>query len=129
MSRARMFVRMLLRPLIVRRGSSAIAVLAIVVAATAATAMLTLFTDVQGKLRGDFRGYGANLLVTSKAGAPLSPDALSKVDAQLHSNEVAAPFGYVVAKVDGQAVVVGGVDVERTRKLDPFWMVSRWPEH
>jgi len=129
MSRSRMFLRMLLRPLIVRRGSSAIAVLAIVVAATAATAMLTLFTDVQAKLRGDFRGYGANLIITAKNGAILPADALQKVEAQLHGNEVAAPFGYAIAKAEGQAVVVGGLDVERTRKLDPFWMVSSWPQH
>jgi putative ABC transport system permease protein len=129
MSRGRMFLRMLLRPLIVRRGSSAIAVLAIIVAATAATAMLTLFTDVQSKLRGDFRGYGANLLVTSKQGDTLPPDALQKVEQELRGNEVAAPFGYVIAKANGQAVVVGGLDVERTRKLDPFWLVSGWPQH
>src|SRR4051812_34614450 len=129
MSRGGMFFRMLLRPLIVRRGSSAIAVLAIVVAATAATAMLTLFTDVQAKLRGDFRGYGANLIITSKNGATLPADALQKVESQLRANEVAAPFGYVIAKANGQAVVAGGLDAERTRKLNPFWMVSAWPEH
>jgi putative ABC transport system permease protein len=128
MSRGRMFFRMLLRPLIVRRGSSAIAVLAIVVAATAATAMLTLFSDVQAKLRGDFRGYGANVIITPKPSTSLSTDVLQKVDQQLGKNEVAAPFGYVIAKADGQAVVVGGLDVERTRKLDPFWMVSSWPQ-
>jgi putative ABC transport system permease protein len=129
MSRGRMFVRVLLRPLIVRRGSSAIAVLAIVVAATAATAMLTLFTDMQAKLRGDFRGYGANLIVTPKAGGTLPSDTLQKVETELRENEVAAPFGYVIAKADGQAVVIGGLDAERTRKLDPFWMASEWPEH
>jgi putative ABC transport system permease protein len=26
-------------------------------------------------------------------------------------------------------VVVGGIDVERTRRLDPFWLVSKWPAH
>jgi len=124
-----MFVRILLRPVIVRRGSSAIAVLAIVVAATAATAMLTLFTDVQAKLRGDFRGYGANLIITAKSGTTLPADALQRVEAQLRGNEVAAPFGYVIAKADGEAVVIGGLDAGRTRKLDPFWMVTEWPEH
>ena len=129
MSHGRMFFRMLLRPLIVRRGSSAIAVLAIMVAATAATAMLNLFTDMQVKLRGDFRGYGANLIVTPTTGTTLASDALQKVEAQLRENEVAAPFGYVIAKADGQAVVIAGLDVGRTRKLDPFRMASGWPEH
>lgn len=127
MSRRRMFLRILLRPLIVRRGSSAIAVLAIVVATTAATAMLTLFTDVQAKLRGEFRSYGANLIVTAKSGDALPPDALQKVEGQLGSSGNAAPFGYVVARVDGQSVVVAGLDVERTKSVDPFWFASAWP--
>src|SRR3954462_695160 len=110
MSRGRMFFRMLLRPLLVRRGSSAIAILAIVVAATAATAMLTLFTDVQAKLRGEFRSYGANLIVTAKSGNTLPADALQRVEGQLGNSGSAAPFGYVVARIDGQSVVVGGLD-------------------
>ena len=68
-----MFFRMLLRPLLVRRGSSAIAILAVVVASTAATAMLTLFSDVQAKLRGEFRSYGANIIVTANPAARCRP--------------------------------------------------------
>src|SRR6266481_5803640 len=128
MSSSRMFFRILLRPLIVRRGSSAIAVLAIVVAATAATAMLTLFADVQAKLRGEFRNYGANLIVTARSGETLPPDALQKIESQLRGSASAAPFGYVVARVEGQSVVVAGIDVERTKKVDPFWLASAWPE-
>jgi putative ABC transport system permease protein len=125
---SRMFFRMMLRPLMVRRGSSAIAVLAIVVAATAATAMLTLFSDVQAKLRGEFRSYGANVIVTAKTGDSLPPDILQKVEKQIGSSGNAAPFGYVVARIDGQAVVVAGLDVERTKRTDPFWLASVWPE-
>jgi putative ABC transport system permease protein len=126
---SRMFFRMLFRPLVVRRGSSAIAVLAIVVAATAATAMLTLFTDVQAKLRGEFRSYGANLIVIAKLGDPLPPDTLQTIDSQLWNSGVAAPFGYVVAKINGESVVVAGLDVDRTKKVDPFWLATVWPEH
>jgi len=127
MSRSRMFLRILLRPLIVRRGSSAIAVLAIVVATTVATAMLTLFTDVQAKLRGEFRSYGANLIVTSKTGDTLPPNALQSVESQIGNSGIAAPFGYAVARVDGRSVVVAGLDVERTKRVDPFWLASEWP--
>src|SRR3954453_16886082 len=114
MSRGRMFFRMLLRPLLVRRGSSAIAILAVVVAATAATAMLTLFTDVQAKLRGEFRSYGANLVVNASPGESIPADALQKIDAQGGSSGSAAPFGYVIAHLNRQSVVVAGIDVERT---------------
>src|SRR5438045_375714 len=126
MNSSRMFFRMLLPPLIVRRGSSAIAVLAIVVAATAATAMLTLLADVQAKLRGEFRSYGANLIVTARSGEALPPHALQLIDGQLGSSGNAAPFGYVVARLDGESVVVAGIDVERTKRVDPFWLASAW---
>ena len=124
---SRMFFRMLFRPLIVRRGSSAIAVLAIVVAVTAATAMLTLFTDVQAKLRGEFRSYGANILVTANSGDSLPPDTLQTIESQLGNTGIAAPFGYVVAKINGDSVVVAGLDVDRTKKVDPFWLATAWP--
>src|SRR6476660_9957105 len=128
MSRGRMFLRMLLRPLLVRRGSSAIAILAIVVASTAATAMLTLFTYVQVKLRGEFRSYGANIIVTAKPGDSLPPDALQRIENQLGTSGSAAPFGYLIARVGDQSVVVVGIDVPRTKKVDPFWLASAWPE-
>src|SRR3954453_5285938 len=111
MSRGRMFFRMLLRPLLVRRGSSAIAILAIVVAATAATALLTLFSDVQTKLRGEFRSYGANLILTERPGEHLPANALQIVESQLGGSGNAAPFGYVVARVNGYAIVVGGLNI------------------
>jgi putative ABC transport system permease protein len=124
---SRMFFRMLFRPLIVRRGSSAIAVLAIVVAVTAATAMLTLFTDVQAKLRGEFRSYGANILVTARSGDSLPPATLQTIEGQLGNAGIAAPLGYVVAKINGDSVVVAGLDVDRTKKVDPFWLATAWP--
>ena len=61
-----MFLRMLLRAASLRRGRAASALLAMVVAAAVATAMLNLYVDVQGKLRGEFRNYGANLVVVAK---------------------------------------------------------------
>ena len=61
-----MFVRMLVRAAILRRGRAASALLAMVVAAAAATAMLNLYVDVQAKLRREFRKYGANIVVVAK---------------------------------------------------------------
>src|SRR5579863_1212628 len=46
-----MFVRMLVRAAILRRGRAASALFAMVVAAAVATAMLNLYVDVQAKLR------------------------------------------------------------------------------
>jgi len=123
-----MFLRMLVRAAILRRGRAASALFALVVAAAVATAMLNLYVDVQAKLRREFRNYGANIVLVSNDGASLPPDTLSKVDSLLAGRGISAPFGMVVARTtDGQSIVVAGTDFERVRQLDRWWSVSNWP--
>ena len=123
-----MFLRMLVRAAVLRRGRAASALFAMVVAAAVATAMLNLYVDVQAKLRREFRNYGANLIVVGRDGASLPPDALARVDSVLAGRGIAAPFGLVVARTgDGQPIVVAGADFDRVRQLDRWWSVSNWP--
>ena len=125
---ASMFLRLLLRAAVVRRGRAASALLAMVVAAAVATAMMNLYVDVQAKLRKEFRSYGANVVVVGKDGAFLPPDAISKVESVLGGRGMAVPFAYVVARTPaGQSVVVAGTDFERVQRLDRWWSVSAWP--
>ena len=125
---ASMFLRMLLRAAVVRRGRAASAFLAMVVAAAVATAMMNLYVDVQAKLRKEFRSYGANVVVVGKDGTSLPPDAISKVESVLGGRGMAVPFAYVVARTSGgQSVVVAGTDFERVQRLDRWWSVSAWP--
>jgi putative ABC transport system permease protein len=128
-SHTSMFLRMLVRAAILRRGRAASALFAMVVAAAVATAMLNLYVDVQAKLRREFRNYGANIIVVGKDGASLPPDALAAVDSAVAGRGIAAPFGLVVARTtDGQPIVVAGTDFDRVKQLDKWWSVSRWPE-
>jgi putative ABC transport system permease protein len=123
-----MFVRMLVRAAVLRRGRAAAALFAMVVAAAVATAMLSLYVDVQAKLQREFRNYGANIILVGKDGASLSAGALSQVENTLAGRGVVAPFGMVVARTgDGQAIVVAGTDFDRVRQLDRWWSVSNWP--
>lgn len=128
-----MFLRMLVRAAVLRRGRAVSALFAMVVAAAVATTMLNLFVDVQAKLRREFRNYGANIIVvgrdrSGKDGASLPPEALAQVDAVLAGRGIAAPFGLVVARTsEGQPIVVAGTDFERVRQLDRWWSVSAWP--
>ena len=123
-----MFVRMLLRAAVLRRGRAASALFAMIVAAAVATAMLNLYVDVQAKLQREFRNYGANIILVGKDGTSLPASALSQVDSVLAGRGIAAPFGLVVARTkDGQPVVVAGVDFERVKQLDRWWQVSAWP--
>ncbi len=124
-----MFLRMLVRAAVLRRGRAASALLAMVVAAGVATAMLNLYVDVQAKLRKEFRNYGANVVVVGKDGASLPAGALRAVDSALSGRGLAVPFAYVVARSqDGHSVVVSGTDLEQVRRLDSWWSVSAWPK-
>src|SRR5215472_10042659 len=123
-----MFLRMLVRAAILRRGRAVSALFAIVVAAAVATAMLNLYVDVQAKLRREFRNYGANIVLVAKDGSSLPADALTKVDYLVAGHGIAAPFGMVVARTqNGQPIVVAGTDFERVKQLDKWWQVSNWP--
>src|SRR5580704_11281167 len=78
-----MFLRMLVRAAVLRRGRAASALLAMVVAAAVATAMLNLYVDVQAKLSREFRKYGANVVIVAKDGQDLPADTLSEARAAL----------------------------------------------
>jgi putative ABC transport system permease protein len=123
-----MLARMLLRAAVLRRRRAASALLAMIVAAAVATAMMNLYVDVQAKLRGEFRNYGANVIVVGKDGQALPPDALAKIESVLGEKTLAVPFSYAVARTkDGQSVVVVGTDFARARQLNHWWKVSHWP--
>lgn len=123
-----MFLRMLMRAAVMRRGRAASALLAMVVAAAVATAMMNLYVDVQAKLRKEFRSYGANVIVVGKDGTSLPPDALGNVENIVNGRGMAVPFAYVLARTsNGQSVVVAGTDLDRVQKLDRWWSVSAWP--
>jgi putative ABC transport system permease protein len=125
-----MFLRMLVRAAILRRGRAASALLAMVVAAAVATSMLNLYVDVQAKLRREFRKYGANVVVVAKDGQSLPADTLATIGSVLGSGGIAVPLAYAVARTaDGHSVVVAGTDLEQIHKLDStWWSVTAWPK-
>ena len=123
-----MFLRMLVRAAVLRRGRAASALFAMVVAAAVVTAMLNLYVDVQAKLQREFRNYGANIILVGKDGSSLPSGALAHVESTLAGRGIAAPFALIVARTsDGQPVVVAGTDFDRVRELDRWWSVNNWP--
>lgn len=124
-----MFLRMLARAAILRKRTALAALIAIVVAAAASTAMLNLFVDVQGKLRKEFRGFGANIVVDAKSGESFAADHMDRIEGAIAGRGLAVPFAYAVAHtLQGDPVVVAGTDLDLARKLNPWWDVSSWPE-
>ena len=125
---ASMFLRMLVRAALLRRGRALAALGAMIVAAAVATTMLNLYQDVQTKLRREFRNYGANIIVVGRDGASLPASALTQVESVLRGRGLASPFALIVGRThDGQPLVVAGVDFDRVRQLDRWWSVSAWP--
>ena len=128
-NRRAMFLRMLLRAALLRRGRALSALLAVVVAASVATAMLNLYVDVQAKLRREFRSYGANVVIVAKTNQVLAKDSISRINALMAGRGIAVPFAYVVARTsDGTPIVVAGTDMEKVRVLNRWWAVSAWPQ-
>jgi len=125
--RKSMFLRMLIRAAVLRRGRAMAALIAMVVAAAVATAMLNLFVDVQAKLRSEFRNYGANIVVVTKDGQ-FPEGSMQAVESALAGHGLAVPFAYAVARTaSGQSVVVAGTDFAQVRTLDRWWSVTAWP--
>ena len=123
-----MFLRMLTRAAMLRKRSALAALIAIVVAASAATAMLNLFSDVQSKLQREFRNFGANIVVNAPEGTALSQQDLDGISAAVDGHGLAVPFAYAVTRTErDQPIVVAGTDLDLARKLNPWWSVSSWP--
>jgi putative ABC transport system permease protein len=122
-------IGMLHRSLVHRRARSLSALVAMTVSAGVATALLTLYADLDTKLHREFRNFGANIVITAPATAPLRPDALTRVREAAGPEAVAAEFAYAVATTDrGTPVVVAGADFPATQRLNAWWQADAWPE-
>jgi putative ABC transport system permease protein len=118
----------LLHSLLHRRARSLSALIALTVSAAVATALLTLYADLDAKLHHEFRNFGANIVITAAQGGPLPANALAQVRQTAGAGSIAVPFAYAVANTDrGTPVVVAGTDFASVQRLDSWWQVSRWP--
>ena len=117
--------RILLRSLKHRRARSLSALAALTVSAMVATALLTLYADLDAKLHHEFRSFGANVIATTP---PLTAALLQQIQTAVGPDTLLAPIAYAVAATDrGTSVVVAGVDFAAMRKLDSWWKLDSWP--
>ncbi len=123
---SKMFFRLLLRAATVRRGRTLTALLAMAVAATLATALLSIYGDVSGKLGGDFKKFGANVIVSAPEG--MSAAQIAELERTAGTSVTGLPSAFAVAKTaSGKPVVVVGTDFIAAQKMDSFWSVTKWP--
>ena len=121
--------RLLLRSLSHRRSRSFSALTALTVSAAVATALLTLYADLDRKLHHEFRSFGANVIVTPATGSTaLPPGALAQVRHAAGPEATLSELAFAVAITDrGTSIVAVGADFPSLRQLDRWWKLDRWP--
>lgn len=117
------------RSLLHRKARSMSALIAMTISAAVATALLTLYADLDAKLHHEFRSFGANVVITpGESERSLKPGILERVQTSAGPDAVAAEFAYAVATTDrGTPVVVAGTDFAAVRRLNSWWQVDSWP--
>ena len=116
-----MILRLVWRAMFERRQRVALAFAALTVAATLSTALLGLYTDIERKLRGQFSGYGPNLVLAPAEGRQTLPlAALAEAD----KYGPAVPFLYSVQAGNGEPAVLAGVDFDRLTPLAGYWQID-----
>ncbi len=66
---SQLLLRLLFKAAWVRKDRAFTALVSVAVVATIATAALTIYSDLEGNLSREFRGFGANVVVTKTSGA------------------------------------------------------------
>jgi len=122
-SRFRLFLRLLVKAAWVRKDRALTALVSVGVVATMATAALTVYSDLENKLSGEFRSFGANVVITSHRGA-LTRAEIDQIRAVVANRGVAIPVAYAIALGPNNAkVVVGGTDLRSLRDLNAWWSI------
>ncbi len=126
--RASMFFHVLKRGLLGRGNRPLIAFIALSVAATMITAMLSLYQGLEDKLNRDFRSYGANITLAAPDGKNLPSDAVARARSILGSEALVVPFAFAVTHTNrDEPIVVAGTEMDQVRLLNSWWSVSKWP--
>ena len=129
-----MFLRLVGKSLLHRRGRAGVALLALLVGAGMAAAMISVYYDANQKMTRELRAYGANVMVThNEQGGLIDEAVLRWIQTSLPSSEIvgAAPYLYVVAEArTGDknhrpvSLVLAGADLEQIKKASPWWEVA-----
>jgi putative ABC transport system permease protein len=123
--------RLLAASLLRRRGAVGLAMLAIAIGASVASALLHVSGDISRRLANELRALGPNVLVlppsTSDAAARDTRSFLDEraVGAALaRSGLHGAPVLYAVVRANGEPVTLAGTDLAAARALHPQWRIG-----
>ncbi|MDR2482022.1 MAG: ABC transporter permease, partial [Treponema sp.] len=131
MNKQRFYVRMIGGSLFRRRSRMITALLAIAVGAAILSTLVTISLDIPRQMGREFRSYGANLaLIPSGESRSFTLAEFEKAAALLPAGSLvgAAPYRYLMAKINEQPVMIAGTVLSEARKTSPFWLVHEsWP--
>ncbi len=117
-----MFWKFVISAVKMRRRRLLLAATAMAVAGALATAMFTVYSDVEKKISAQFQAYGANVMIGPSGGSQTVP--LHSLDEVRRLGGTAAPFLYSLGKMNSRAIVLAGVDLNRGGSLTQFWHID-----
>jgi putative ABC transport system permease protein len=122
---SQLLLRLLLKAAWVRKDRAFTALVSVAVVATIATAALTIYSDLESKLSREFRGFGANIVVTKNSGA-LTASELAGIHKIVGDSAEIVPVGYAIATeaASKSRIVIGGADLDKLRRLNSSWSFS-----
>ena len=82
-----------------------------------------------GKMRREFRNFGANIVVEAKTGQSFSAEELQGIRRCSRKSRtwLFPSLTLSLATKKTRPVVAVGTDLDLARKLNPWWAVSNWP--
>ncbi len=104
-----------------RRGRLLLAAASLAVAATLVTTLFNLYSSVEQRIRNEFQGFGANMVMVPNGPATMPVDAVAYART-LHV--VASPLLLTTARISDQDVAVLGVDFASSEEFHRYWQVN-----
>lgn len=121
MTRPRMMLQVISKALWVRPGKLFLSVAALAVGATLASAFLSLYFDLPGKMSAEFRALGPNLIVAPRGTAQTFP---ATAEAEVIGSKAIVPrlpWLYAIGKVGGRDVILAGTELAHIAGVHPSW--------
>ncbi len=137
-----MLARVIAKSLFVRRKRLMIAAVAVLLAASLVTSLLTVSLEMRSKASKELESYGPNIIllpgaVSLPAGAGglilgqvaaqghITEDNLSVIESgKIKGIKNYAPYLFTVAGSQGQKVIVAGTLFNRVKELYPYWKIE-----
>src|SRR5260221_8592668 len=127
--RTSLLLRLLVKATWVRRARALTGLPSIVVVAAMATVGLTVYADLNAKMNREFRGFGANVIVSARndrSPGDFTDNDAGKILSSVEGKGTGAIVHYAIARgASGTPVFVGGADLKALLQLNSWWSLSR----